>query len=183
MSEIAILKPAEEFPRRWYALTVRHQHELQIERALRAKGLETLVPLYRSRRQWSDRVRELDLPLFAGYVLSRFGLRQRAAVLSTPGVASIVGFGGKPAPLEDVEIAAIEQLLASKLALAPWPYLKAGDRVCVTQGAMRGVEGTLLRTKDGLRLVIGVELLQRSIAVELDRESVIPAKILRAGVA
>ena len=183
MSEIAILKPAPEVPPRWYALTVRHQHERQTEKALRSKGLETLVPLYRSRRQWSDRVQELELPLFAGYVLCRFPARERIGVLSTPGVVSIVGFGGKPAPLQDEEIAGIEQLLASKLALAPWPYLKAGDRVCVAQGAMRGLEGTLLRTKDGLRLVISVELLQRSIAVELDRESVVPAKVIRAGVA
>ncbi len=182
MSELAILKPAPEQVR-WYALTVRHQHERQTEKALRSRGLETLMPLYRSRRQWSDRVQELELPLFAGYVLCRFASRERVRILSTPGVASIVGFGGKPAALEDAEIAGIEQLLASRLALAPWPFLKAGDRVRVEHGPMRGLEGTLLRTKDGLRLVISVELLQRSIAVELDRESVVPVKVIRAGVA
>ncbi len=186
MSEITILKPASQpaaEPVRWYALTVRHQHERQTEKALRSKGLETLVPLYRSRRQWSDRVQELDLPLFAGYVMSRFALNQRIAVLSTPGVASIVGFGGKPAPLDDAEIAAIARLLESKLALAPWPYLKPGDRVRVEHGPMRGLSGTLLRTKEGLRLVIGVDLLQRSVAVEVDRAWVVPERVIRAGVA
>ncbi len=182
MSEIAILQPVPQHIR-WYALTVRHQHERQAEKALRSKGLETLVPLYRSRRQWSDRIQELELPLFPGYVLCRFALGERIGILSTPGVASLVGFGGKPAPLEDGEIAGIEQLLASRLALAPWPYLKMGDRVRVEHGPMRGLEGTLLRTKEGLRLVISVELLQRSMAVEVDRESVVPANVIRRGVA
>jgi transcriptional antiterminator RfaH len=159
---------------RWYALAVRYQHERQTERALQSKGLETLVPLYRSRRQWSDRVKDVELPLFAGYVLARFALTERVAVLDTPGVARIVGFGGAIAALEDSEIADLQRLLASNLNLAPWPYLKPGDRVRVERGSLRGLEGTLLRTKDALRLIIGVELLQRSIAVELDREAVVP---------
>jgi transcription antitermination factor NusG len=161
---------------KWYALTVPYQHERQTEKALQSKGLDTLVPLYRSRRQWSDRVKDVELPLFAGYVLCQFDLTDRIQVLDTPGVAKIVGFGGGPATLEDSEIAAIQRLLASKLPLVPWPYLNPGDRVRVDKGPMRGLEGTLLRTKDGLRLVIGVELLQRSIAVEVDRESVVPRK-------
>jgi transcription antitermination factor NusG len=159
---------------KWYALTVQHQHERQTEKALQSKGLETLVPLYRSRRQWSDRVKEVELPLFAGYVLCRFAIAGRREVLDTPGVATIVGFGGTMASLEDSEIAGIQRMLASKLPLAPWPYLKAGDRVRVEHGAMRGVEGTLLRIKDALHLVIGVELLQRSIAVEVDRDAIVP---------
>jgi transcription antitermination factor NusG len=161
---------------KWYALTVPYQHERQTEKALQSKGLDTLVPLYRSRRQWSDRMKDVDLPLFAGYVMCQFDLTDRIQVLDTPGVAKIVGFGGGPATLEDSEIAAIQRLLASKLPLAPWPYLNPGDRVRVDKGPMRGLEGTLLRTKDGLRLVIGVELLQRSIAVEVDREAVCPQK-------
>jgi transcription antitermination factor NusG len=93
-------------------------------------------------------------------------------------VAKIVGFGGAIVALEDLEIARIQRLLALNLPLAPWPYLKAGDRVRVERGPMRGLEGTLLRTKDAMRLVIGVELLQRSIAVELDREAVVPQPIV-----
>ncbi|HSP70100.1 MAG TPA: transcription termination/antitermination NusG family protein [Bryobacteraceae bacterium] len=159
---------------RWYALAVRYQHEQQTARALRSKGLETLVPLYRSPRQWSDRVKEIDLPVFAGYVLCQFPLAQRTQVTDTPGVAKIVGFGGRPAPLEDSEIAGIRLVMESKQRWAPWPYLKAGDRVRVERGPLRGLEGTLLRTKDALRLVIGVELLQRSMAVELDRTVIGP---------
>ena len=163
---------------KWYALTVRYQHERQTEQALQSKGLETLVPLYRSRRQWSDRVKDVELPLFAGYVLCRFALRERIPVLDTPGVAKIVGFGGAVEAIKDAEIAGIQRLLASKLPLAPWPYLEPGDRVRVERGAMRGLEGTLLRTKDSLRLVVGLELLQRSIAVELDRNAVVPERVV-----
>jgi len=163
--------PSEQ---KWYALTVPYQHERQTEKALQSRGLETLVPVYRSRRQWSDRVKDVEMPLFAGYILCHFDLSDRLQVLDTPGVARIVGFGGAPAALEDSEIAAIQRIVGSKLPLAPWPYLKAGDRVRVEHGPMRGVEGSLLRTKDSLHLVVNVEVLQRSVAVEVDREAVVP---------
>jgi transcription antitermination factor NusG len=174
-----------EHEHKWYALTVRYQHERQIERALQSKGLETLVPLYRSRRSWSDRVKDIDLPLFAGYILCQFALTERVRVLDTPGVARIVGFGGTPAAVENHEIAGIQRLLALNVPLAPWPYLKPGDRVRVERGPMAGLEGTMLRTKDALRLVIGLELLQRSVAVELDREAIVPQKtgVVKVGVA
>jgi len=159
---------------KWYALTVQYQHERQTEKALQSKGLKTLVPVYRSRRRWSDRVKDIELPLFAGYVLCQFDLNQPIPVLDTPGVFKIVRFGDAVVALEDAEVAGIQRAVASKLPLAPWPYLKAGDRVRVEHGAMRGIEGTLLRTKDALRLVISVELLQRSIAVEVDRDAVVP---------
>ena len=169
MSENTI--PAQK----WYALTVQYQHERQTEKALQSKGLKTLVPVYRSQRQWSDRVKDIELPLFAGYVLCQFDLNERIPVLDTPGVFKIVRFGEAVVALDDVEVAGIQRAVASKLPLAPWPYLKAGDRVKVEYGSMRGIEGKLLRTKDALRLVISVELLQRSIAVEVDREAVAPA--------
>jgi transcription antitermination factor NusG len=164
----------------WYAVTVKHQHERSIEAALRWKELDTLVPLYRSLRRWSDRTAELDLPLFAGYVLCRFELGDRARVLNTPGVRRLVGFGGIPAPIEDGEIGWIQAVAASRLPMGPWPFLKPGDRVRVERGPLRGVEGTLLREKDGLRLVVGIELLNRALAVELEPDMVAPAALFRA---
>jgi transcription antitermination factor NusG len=165
----------------WFALTVRHQHERQIERLLRFKGWETLAPVYRTRRTWSDRTKVIEAPLFAGYVFCRFPLWERNRVTNTPGVAKIVGFGGAPTPVEDREIEEIRRVAASGLALRPWPYLKAGDRVRVERGPLRGLEGTLLRDKDGIRLVVGVELLQRSVAVELDPDMVAPARLWLSG--
>ena len=165
--------PSEQ---KWYALTVPYQHERQTEKLLQSKGLETLVPLYRARRQWSDRVKEVEMPLFAGYVLCQFDLTERIQVLDTPGVSKIVGFGGAMTSLEDCEVAGIQRLVALKMPLSPWPYLKVGDRVRVEHGPMRGLEGTLLRTQDTMHLVISVELLQRSLAVQVDRDAIVPQK-------
>ena len=164
----------------WFAVSVRHQHERRTERALQWQGWETLVPLYRSRRQWSDRVKDVELPLFAGYVLCRFPLAARMRVEDTPGVARIVEFGGAPAPVAEDEIAGIQAVLGAKLPLSPWPFLKAGDRVRVERGPLKGVEGLLIRVKESLRLVVGVELLQRSIAVEVDPDMVVPQRALVA---
>ena len=161
-------------PARWFALTVRHQHERQTSAALGWKGLETLVPCYPVRRRWSDRVQEVETALFAGYVFCRFEPRDKLKVLNTPGVARIVGFGGAPAPVDDGEMAALRAAMDSRLRLSPWPRLQPGDRVRVERGPLRGVEGTLLRPPEGLRLVIGVELLRRAIAVELEPDMIAP---------
>jgi transcriptional antiterminator NusG len=159
---------------RWYALTVRHQHERRTAVALGWKGLETLVPCYPSSHRWSDRIKEVEIPLFAGYVFCRFELREKLRVLNTPGVAKIVAFSGAPAPLPDEEIAGIQAALQSRLPLWPWQYLHAGDQVRIERGPLRGVQGTLLREPEGLRLVIGVELLRRAVAVELDPAVIAP---------
>jgi len=161
---------------RWYALTVRHQHERQTERALQSKGWETLVPVYMRRSRWSDRVKDVEWPLFSGYVLCSFPLSDRIRVVDTPGVAKIVGFGGTPAAVEQREIEEIRLVVASELPMHPWPYLKTGDRVRVDRGPLRGIDGTLLHAKDHARLVIGVELLQRSLAVEVDPGMVVPLR-------
>lgn len=165
---------------RWYALTVRHQHERQVGRLLESLGWEALVPVYRSRRQWSDRVKEIEAPLFAGYVFCRFPATDRIRVEDTPGVVQIVKFNGRPAPLGSDDITRIQAMLAAGVALRPWPYLRAGDRVRVERGPLRGLEGTLLRDGSGARLVIGVELLQRAIAAEVDPYAVVPVRVRAA---
>jgi len=164
----------------WYALTVKHQHEFPAQIALRLKGHETLLPTYRARREWSDRTVERELPLFSGYVFCRFPHRERATVLDTPGVGRIVGFGGNHTPVAEQEIAAIQTIMASKVAAHPWPYLRAGDRVRVARGPLRGLEGTLAEENDGARLVVSVELLGRSIAVRMEPDLVAPARLYRS---
>jgi transcription antitermination factor NusG len=155
----------------WYALTVKPNHERAAAQALESKGLETLVPLYRSRRRWSDRIKELELPLFAGYVFCRFPGNQRARILSTPGVNSVVGFGNRPAPVDDGEIHAVRTLVASGLPVSPWPFLRVGEKVRVESGPLCGVEGILTQVKDAWRVVVSIELLQRSVAAEVDRDA------------
>jgi transcription termination/antitermination protein NusG len=155
----------------WYALTVKPNHERAAAQALESKALETLLPLYRSRRRWSDRIQELDLPLFAGYVFCRFSGTERARILSTPGVRSVVGFGNRPTAVEDAEIRALQTLVASGQPVGPWPFLRVGERVRVEAGPLCGVEGILTQVKDAWRVVVSIELLQRSIAAEVDRDS------------
>jgi transcription antitermination factor NusG len=120
-------------------------------------------------------MKEIDAPLFPGYVFGRFATPERVKVLRTPGVVKIVGFSGLPARIEDREIANVRTAVESKLASGPWPHLRVGDRVRISEGPLRGVQGILLRDKGGLRVVIGIELLQRSIAVELEPEIVMAA--------
>jgi len=159
----------------WYALSVKHQHERAVRSALEFNGFEALAPTYRARRRWSDRVKEVDLPLFTGYVFCRFEFAERVRVMDAPGVARVVEFGGAPAEISETEIAAIRAVMDSKLPVCPWPYLKLGDRVRVEHGPLRGIEGTLLRqvVRERWQLVIGVEMLQRSLAVELEPEMVV----------
>ena len=167
----------------WYALATRHQHERAVEAALAAHQVEAFAPTYRTRRRWSDRMQELDAPLFPGYIFGRFRAEDRARVLKTPGVVRVVGFGGIPAAVPDREIADIRMALTSQLPLQPWPNLRPGDRVRIEDGPMRGVEGVLVREKTGARLVIGVELLQRWVAVEVDQRVIVPVDAVRAALA
>ncbi len=161
----------------WYALTVKHQHEAAARSALEFKGFEALAPTYRARRRWSDRVKEIDLPLFSGYVFCRFAFTERIKVIDAPGVAKVVEFGGQPAEISEGEIAAIRTVMASRLPVRPWPYLKPGDRLRVERGPLRGIEGTLLREeRDRLQLVIGIEMLRRSLAVEVEADMVTPVQ-------
>jgi transcription antitermination factor NusG len=153
----------------WFALTVTPRHEKAAAQNLRLRGLEDFLPLYNARRVWSDRMQTVALPLFPGYIFCRFTSREWLRVLNTPGVRSIVGFGRNPAPVSDVEINAIQTMITSGLVIQPWPYIKAGDAVEIVGGALAGVRGIALREKGVERVVVNVELLRRSVAVEVDR--------------
>jgi transcription antitermination factor NusG len=159
---------------RWYAVQVRHQHEKAVARALAHGGFETFLPLYRCRRQWSDRVKVLELPLFASYVFARFPLEWRVHVLRTPGVRSIVSFNRQPAPVREEEIRYLRTVVESGAPIEPWPFLREGQRVRIERGPLSGVEGILLRFKGAWRVVVGVEILSRAVAAEVDRETVRP---------
>ncbi|MBI1791634.1 MAG: UpxY family transcription antiterminator [Acidobacteria bacterium] len=159
-------------PHCWYALTVRPRHERTASQYLRNKGLEEFAPVYRVRRRWSDRFQDVEMHLFPGYIFSRFSYEERLQVLGTPGITSIVGFAKTPAPVPDLEVTAIQAMLRSGRRVEPWPYLRAGDRVRIEEGCLEGLCGTLVREKDEWRVVVNVEILQRSVAVEIDRGAV-----------
>ena len=161
-------------PHPWYALQVRPRHEKCATIVLLGKGIEAYPALYRTSRRWSDRNQDVELPLFPGYVFSRFDASRRLPILTTPGVMSIVRFNRHPAEIAEVEIAAVQRLIRSGLPARPWPFLKVGQRVRVAQGSLSGMEGLVVREKGELRLVISVNLLQRSVAVEIERDWICP---------
>lgn len=156
----------------WYALQTRARHEKAVSNYLRLKGVEQFLPLYKSRREWSDRVRVVELPLFGGYIFCRLEPGSIVSVLNTPGVIHVLGYGTEPAPVPDGEIAAIRRLVESNAPVLPCPYLKEGALVRIRSGAMKGLEGRLERIKNHCRLVLSVHLLQRSVALEVDPECV-----------
>jgi len=154
----------------WFALTAKPRHEKAVAENLRSKGLESFVPLYRARRQGTDRVEPVDLPLFPGYVFCRFSHTGRLPVLSTPGVTSVVGISNVPTPVSDGEIERIQAIQASGLPAQPWPYVRVGQKARIERGSLAGLEGVLIRERDSLRVVVSVELLRRAVAVEIDRD-------------
>jgi transcription antitermination factor NusG len=155
----------------WYAIRVQSRFEAVASAILRGKGYEEYLPVYRSRRRWSDRVKQIDLPLFPGYFFCRLDVCGRLLpVLTTPGVIAIVGVGKTPIPVAEDEIDAIQAVLRSGLAAQPWPFLNVGEKVLIERGPFAGVEGIVLTTERKYRLVVSVAILQRSVAVEIDRD-------------
>jgi len=152
----------------WYALYTRHQHEKTVASLLLGKGFQVFLPLYSAVHRWKDRDKQLSLPLYPGYVFLRDRLERTLQILMTPGVHSIVGTAGRPEPIPEFEIDAVKRVIESSLAVGPHPFLRCGDRVRVTCGPLEGIEGILLRKKNALRLVLSVEMLTKSVAVEID---------------
>jgi transcription antitermination factor NusG len=140
------------------------------------KCIECFVPLYRSVRRWKDRRKQLELPLFPGYVFVHMALRDRLQVLQLQGVVHFVSFHGKPAPLPTFEIEALRNGLVRNVLAEPHPYLKIGRRVRIHNGPMAGMEGVLVRRKDKFRVVLAIHLIQRSVAVEVDEAEIEPIR-------
>lgn len=156
----------------WYAVYVCTHHEQKIVRQLQERGLSCFLPTYRSVRRWKDRRKELEMVLFPGYVFVQMDLRNRLRVLEIPGVVCLVTFHGQPVPVPEGEMEALKNGLSSGMRAEPHPFLKIGRRVRVKYGPLQGLEGILLRRKEGFRLVLSLDLIQRSIAVEIDEGDV-----------
>lgn len=159
----------------WFAVHVRSRYESLVARCLTAKGYECFLPTYWCRRRWSDRVKELELPLFPGYFFCRFQLEDRLPILKTPGLISIVGIAQNPVPVDETEIEAVRKLVNSGLRHQPWPYVSIGQKVRIEYGSLWGLEGILQSFKGRHRIVVSVTLLQRSVAAEIDSSWVSPA--------
>lgn len=156
----------------WYAIRTKSRHEVVASNYLKINGFEEFLPTYSSRRQWSDRVKVIQRPLFTGYLFCRFRAACAREVLSAPGVVDIVGFGGEPHPVPESEIEAVRRLLESGLPASPCPYLREGDRVRLRCGPLKNIEGRLVKIKNRFQFVLSLHLLQRSVSVEVDAEAV-----------
>lgn len=152
----------------WFALNVKSRYERIAAKFLENRGHEWFLPMYKSRRCWSDRIKELDVPLFPGYLFCRFDIYNRLPVLMVPGVLGIVGGTKLPTPIDRAEIDALQATVRAGLSREPWPFLHVGDRVRIEHGSLAGVEGILLQVKGRHRLILSVTLLQRSVAVDVD---------------
>ena len=160
----------------WYAIAVKPQAERAVQAALAHKSYETYFPLVLSERRWSDRIKRTESALIPGYIFCRFDSAERLPIMTTPGVREIVGFGRQAAPVSESELLALRQVIESGLKVENCDFLRRGDRVEVTEGPMRGLQGLLMEVKGSVReqcrVVVSVNLLQRSVAVEIDRSRV-----------
>jgi transcription antitermination factor NusG len=159
----------------WFAVQVRARSEKLVSSILENKGFENLLPLYSIRRQRSDRVLGIELPLFPGYLFCRLDLTSRLLPLfTTPGVVRLLGIGNTPMPVDDSEIDAVRAIIKAGRSPRPWPMPEAGQRVRIEAGPLTGVEGVLVGQRRKSRLVVAVTLLKRAISVEVDADAARP---------
>ena len=156
----------------WFAIAVKPRHEKKVAHVLETKGYETFVPLHRQRHRLVARVSEL--PLFPGYVFSRFDLLKRLPVIMTPGVNRILGVGHQPTPLDPSEITSLRITLDKSLSAAAVPFLQTGKKVRICDGPLHGVEGIVVLVRGRTRIVLNISLLQRSVLAEVDSAWLLP---------
>lgn len=161
---------------KWFVLRVNARHEKSVSRMLNTLGYKTLLPLYKKVHQYGRRVRNFELPVFSEYVFCQLSREELAKAVRLPSVLGALGISGYPSPLEEEEIQAIEMAHRHGTGIAPWPYLKTGNRVRVAEGSFTGLIGNVIETKNNtMRVVVSVGLLRRSLLLEIDRVRIEPA--------
>jgi transcription antitermination factor NusG len=152
----------------WFALQVVPRHEKSVGKLLEFKGYDHFLPTYCVRRRWSDRVRIIEEPLFPGYVFCRSHRSLMEIIRNSPGVIRIVAFGGKPHPVPDKEIEALQQIIQGKREYSASSYLNVGQKVQVISGPLTGITGIITHFKNHARLVISLDVIMKSVSVEID---------------
>jgi transcription antitermination factor NusG len=153
----------------WFAVSTRSRQERVATRFLDSVGINTFLPSVTEMRHWSDRKQSVSLPMFPGYLFVRIAERPelRVQVLKTPGVVNFVCHGSLPVPIPQKEIDDIRTVLSERVSCAPYPFLRIGERVRIVGGALDQVQGTLVGRGPDSKLVLSIELIQRSLAIEL----------------
>lgn len=153
----------------WYAIHTRYQHEVAVQRQLEQDRIHCYLPTLDEVRQWSDRKKRVKVPLFSCFLFVRgiYSPHMHHAVIRKPGVLGFVGIGRQGTPIPDSEIESIRQLLASRIPFSPYPFVNTGQRVRIRGGALDNVEGIVV-SNNGRKLIVSVETIHRSIAVQLE---------------
>ena len=161
---------------RWYAVYTCANHEKRVADQFVSRSVDHFLPQYESVRRWKDRKVRLTLPLFPGYLFVHLAAQERLRVLQVPGVVKLVGFNGSPTPMPEEDLHRIREFLGQGCRAEPHPYLKAGRRARVVRGPLAGMVGIVARRLRRSRLVISFNLIQRSIAVEIDEADLAPMR-------
>jgi transcription antitermination factor NusG len=153
----------------WYAVLSRSRHEKMVATALTNTGITTFLPLVTQMHHWSDRRKLVEMPLFSGYVFVQIpnSAEAQLRVLKTSGVVQFVGNRKGAVPIQDEEINNVRAVLEQKISCSPYPFLQVGQRVRVRGGSLDGIEGILVGRDSASKLVISIELIQRSLAVRV----------------
>lgn len=162
----------------WFALCVVPRKEKATAQSLRAKGYQDFLPMYKVRKRWSDRLKEVEHPLFPGYVFARFDPIQRLPILKIPSVLSVVSLGRDPEPIPEIEIESLRRVCEAGMNTIPYAFLQTGAKLRINEGPLAGVEGILLEAKEA-QLILSITLLQRSVAVTVDSEWIAPTRTYR----
>jgi transcription antitermination factor NusG len=157
----------------WYAAYTSSRHEKTVAEHLRQRDVECFLPLYETVRRWNNGRHRVQLPLFPSYVFVRMGVRDKLRVLQVPGLAQVVTCQGAPVALPDAEIETLRSALAAGLPAQPYRYLNVGSRVEICHGPLQGMRGVLLRHQGQFRVVLSVEMIMRSILVEVEASDVV----------
>lgn len=165
---------AETVQARWYAVYTCANHEKRVANQFAGRGVENFLPQYESIRRWKDRKVRLQQPLFPGYLFVHMATEERLRALQVPGVVRLVGFNGSPTPMPDEDISRIHDFLEQGWRAEPHPYLQMGRRARVVRGPLVGMEGIVVRRKNRSRLVLSFDLIQRSMAIEMDDADLAP---------
>jgi transcription antitermination factor NusG len=160
----------------WYAGYTASRHEKRVAEHFAQRGVEHFLPLYETIHRWNNGRHRVQLPLFPGYIFVRIALRERRRVIEVPGFVRLVGFNSLPCPLPEADINRMKEALNKGVVAEPYPYLTVGTRVEVRNGPLQGMTGILVRRQTKCRVVISVDLIMRSMAVEVEAADVVPVR-------
>lgn len=158
----------QNLTRHWYALYTRPNFEKRVDRELRRMGLHAYLPLRPVLRQWSDRKKWIETPLFSCYVFVQADAKERLLSLTPEGVVRMLGQHGQPSIIPEYEIATVRKMLANDFDPEPIPHLVPGDVLEITTGPLAGLRGVLRSLQGQQRFIIAFESIGQSLAINID---------------